>query len=618
MKRILLSLTLLFLVIVLPFALVGCGSGNNGAANNGRPNNGGGGGAPNNPVQTPVPDPSVPDPGITDGEAQTPDATQPEVDDEDIRGDAGTEGATAVITLQHTTATFIGEGVTVNQHKKYGTVIELTAKGTYVVQGTLTQGFIAVWHHVRHEDVTIVLNGVNIFARNYAAISSIRNSNVIIELAKGSTNYLTDGGEGVNGSGSYDSDYDPGMNAPNATLLVRRNLTIRGEGKLIVNGNANNGIGGRSNLTIEGGDIHSTAANNAIKGNDSITVTGGMFTLNSQQDGIKTDADSYLEDNLGDIKITGGYFEIVTDNDAIEAEKSLEISNASMKIRTAGGSSARAGSNSAKGLKARVDLTIYSGTFDIDSNDDAVHSNDTITINGGTLTIASGDDAIHADNHLTINDGIIAISKSYEGLESVNITINGGNIQVVASDDGINISAGSDGSSINRPGQPGRPGQGGGNFGVINGVLTINGGIVYVDSAGDGIDSNGNIVMNGGTVVVMGPTSSMDAAIDYNGTFKITGGTLIALGGSTQMAQQPGSSSTQYTFHASFTNAIAAGSVIRIETSGGQEIATVKAVKTTRSLVVSTPQLQRGMSYRIIVNGTVLKTFTINNVVSNV
>ena len=39
-------------------------------------------------------------------------------------------------------------------------------------------------------------------------------------------------------------------------------------------------------------------------------------------------------------------------------------------------------------------------------------------------------------------------------------------------------------------------------------AVTINGGNLYVEADGDGLDSNGSITVNGGTTIVCGPTSS--------------------------------------------------------------------------------------------------------------
>ena len=561
-----------------------------------------------NNVATPDPDIKIPD--VSGTNESKPVNALPNIADEELKGNAQTAGATAVISLQRTTASFTGSNVNILQNQTYGTIVEITNNGTYVIQGTLEQGFVSV--SKKEIDVTIILNGVNIYCKNYAAITCLKKSNVTIELAAGSTNYLTDGGQGAS-DGKYNYGYDD-EEQPNATLLIRKDLTIKGAGKLIVNGNLNNGIGTRANLKIEGGNIYVSALNNAIKGNDNITISGGSFALVSQQDAIKSEE---IGEGLGNINITGGNFAISSVQDAIQASTNLTVSNAAMKIKTGGGSSAKATTASAKGLKAKGALTIHSGTFDIDSNDDAVHSDNTITINDGTLTIASGDDAIHADNHLTINNGIINISKCYEGLESQNITLNGGNVKIQSSDDGINISEGRDasGATQNRPNQ-GRPGGfGGGGFGVVDGTLTITGGEYYINSSGDGIDSNGNIVISGGNIIIMGPTSNADAAFDYDGAATMTGGTLIALG-SSQMAQQPGSSSTQCSVLVKFSNNVAAGSEIKLETSSGALIIGIATLKSARCLAFCSPLLQKGTTYKVSANGSVLKTFTINNTIS--
>ena len=114
---------------------------------------------------------------------------------------------------------------------------------------------------------------------------------------------------------------------------------------------------------------------------------------------------------------------------------------------------------------------------------------------------------MHADVTLTIRKGSVQIKQSYEGLEANTIQIKGGKIQVKASDDGINAA---------------------GNLG--NPLLTIDGGTIYVDADGDGVDSNQDIVMNDGTLIVMGPENGGNGALDYDGSFAMNGGTLVAVG----------------------------------------------------------------------------------------
>jgi hypothetical protein len=243
------------------------------------------------------------------------------------------------------------------------------------------------------------------------------------------------------------------------------------------------------------------------------------------------------------------------------------------------------------------------GTVSIDAFDDAVHSGDRITIGGGTITASSGDDGIHADSALEINGGTIEITKSYEGIESAAITLRDGTLRIVASDDGINAAGGNDGSSIQ-----GRPGQN--TFNPSSGIsLTISGGYIVIDAAGDGIDVNGPITMTGGTVLVNGPTSNGNGALDYDGTFTMTGGDLIAAG-SSGMAQAPGTLSTQYSVLVTFPSAQPAGTMVHIETEDGEEILTFVPTKAYQSIVFSSPQLEKGAAYTVYTGGSSTGTNT--------
>ena len=66
----------------------------------------------------------------------------------------------------------------------------------------------------------------------------------------------------------------------------------------------------------------------------------------------------------------------------------------------------------------RITLTVTGGSFTIDAEDDALHSNTDLTVTGGSFCVASGDDALHADAALLITGGALDITKSYEGLEA--------------------------------------------------------------------------------------------------------------------------------------------------------------------------------------------------------
>ena len=101
------------------------------------------------------------------------------------------------------------------------------------------------------------------------------------------------------------------------------------------------------------------------------------------------------------------------------------------------------------------------------------------------------------------------------GIESALITLNGGIVSVVSSDDATNVT---DGSGSRQPGGggpgEGRPGEQQRQPTPATFFLIINGGTLIVNAGGDGLDNNGAIEMNGGLVIVNGPTEQMNGALD--------------------------------------------------------------------------------------------------------
>jgi hypothetical protein len=261
---------------------------------------------------------------------------------------------------------------------------------------------------------------------------------------------------------------------------------------------------------------------------------------------------------------------------------------------------------SVKGLKARVSLVITDGVIQIDSLDDAIHSDNSITISGGDMLLASGDDGIRADAALTIDGGHLNITQCYEGLESTVITINDGTIHLTASDDGINASSGNgDGG----PGAPPMRGGGPGGFESGDSYLYINDGYIAIDANGDGIDANGSIDMSAGIVIVNGPTSNGNGPVDYLGTFNISGGYLVAVG-SSGMAEAPSTTSTQYSAMVNYASAQAAATMVHIETESGQDVLTFVPTKAYQSVLLSSPELENGSTYVVYSGGSSTATAT--------
>ncbi|WP_430610221.1 carbohydrate-binding domain-containing protein [Enterococcus sp. DIV0876] len=508
-------------------------------------------------------------------------------EDEDV--DASYDEAAATQITLNDGDTEAVDGVTVD-----GQTVTITQEGTYVVSGSLSNGQLVV-NVDKEAKVHLIFNGVTITNDSGAAVVVEQAEKVITTLASDTTNTLTDGSDYVLADGETE---------PDAVFYSKEDLSINGEGKLVVTGNYSNGIRSKDDLVLAGGTYEITAKNNAIKGKDSVSILAGQYTLTTEEgDGIQ--ANNTEDTAKGYVAIDGGTFTIQSGRDGIQAETNLSSQNADITIQTADGAQSQSISTdeSYKGLKAGGAMVISSGTYTIDSADDSLHANDTITISGGTLTANSGDDGIHADNELTINDGEISIEKSYEGLEASVINIAGGTTQVVSSDDGVNAGGGSDtDESTGLFGQDSFGGQpGGGDVADDSKEVNITGGTLVIDAEGDGLDSNGNVTMSGGTAIVNGPTSGGNGALDYNGTFEITGGVLLAAG-TADMAMNV-SDGTQQSVAIAFDQSQAADNLVTLLDSDGNTIVSYAPSKNYQHVVISTPDLTDS-SYTLVSGGS--------------
>lgn len=272
---------------------------------------------------------------------------------------------------------------------------------------------------------------------------------------------------------------------------------------------------------------------------------------------------------------------------------------------------------STKGIKADGAIYVNGGTFNIDSADDSVHSNSDVTLNAGTYTISTGDDGVHSDTALLVNGGTITISESYEGLEGLTVTINDGDIDITASDDGINAAGGNDASGFGGMGGDGfmgmkAPGDtdSADEDNVQNDTSTdemwmeINGGSIHVLAGGDGLDSNGDLTINGGEVYIDGPSDNGNSAIDYGdrSSCYINGGTVVAIG-SSGMAEEISDESDQQVAFVKLDSQMQAGDVTLTD-SDGNVIVSYTALKAYDCVIISTKDLTEGQTYTLTTSGT--------------
>ena len=485
-----------------------------------------------------------------------------EYSDADLDDSWDAETATA-ITLSGSTASVEGSGAAVD-----GSTITITEEGTYVVTGTLSDGQILI--NAGEEDkVQLVLNCATITCSDGPAIYSVENDKLTVTLADGTTNRVEDGT-------AY--TLEDGEDEPNAAIFSKSDLTINGDGTLVVNGNYSNGIVSKDDLVITGGNVTVVAVNDGIKGRDSIAICDGTFAITTTSgDGLQASNDEDVE--KGWISIDGGIFTINAADDGLQAESLLQVTN---------------------------------GELDVTAVSDALHSNTNMLIVSGELTLTAEDDGLHADNKLTVEDGSILIDQSYEGLEAAYITVNGGSVDIAAQDDGFNAAGGNDSSAT-------AEGAGAKDAFSENGdySIRITGGNITVNADGDGIDSNGSIYFEGGVVTVSGPTNNGNGPMDYNGVCEITGGTL-SIAGSSGMAQAPSDSSTQCSVTVYFSSAQAAGSTASLVDADGNTVISYSPLKQYQSIVFSSADLTQGETYTLLVNGTELTDVTLSATVTSI
>ena len=274
---------------------------------------------------------------------------------------------------------------------------------------------------------------------------------------------------------------------------------------------------------------------------------------------------------------------------------------------------------STKGLKSYVELVATGGTFNIDSCDDALHSDNSVEVTDGTYTINTGDDGIHADKTLNISGGTIDIQQCSEGIEGFDIVINDGDIRVTASDDAINAAGESStdnsdttadsetnkeqtDNSVSDSGNGQQTGQMGGQMEAEDqgATLTINGGSLYVNANGDGLDANGDILITGGNLTLHGPADGGNGTLDYASECKITGGTFAAVG-SNGMIQNPSEDSEQPVICQSLDSQVESGTVIAVKDEDGNVITEIKTEKNVQWYAFSSSKLKVGKSYTICI-----------------
>ena len=244
------------------------------------------------------------------------------------------------------------------------------------------------------------------------------------------------------------------------------------------------------------------------------------------------------------------------------------------------------------GVVCNDDLVLAGGTLTVTAAQDALHANDSCRIAEAAVTLTAGDDGVTVSNdagtgYFYMQSGSLTIPSCYEGVEAVTVTIDGGTVDIAPTDDGINATG----------------------TGETSPVVRISGGDVrIVNDQGmdaDGIDSNGDIYIDGGRVLISVTGTGGNAAIDYGseygGVCQVNGGTLIACGGS-MMVESLDQASGQGFVECAVSGG--AGAALTLTDESGNTLLDETVPCAFTYVMLSAPGMTAGSAYTVAADGT--------------
>ena len=497
-------------------------------------------------------------------------------------------------TVNLDTMVVTGSGVSVKDN-----VITIKSGGDFTVTGTLSNGMICI---DSEEKVKLRLSGASVTNSSGPAIYFKNAKKAFITLTEDTENYLCDG-----------ADYS--VEDADAALFSNDDLEIKGSGSLTIIGNYKHGIASDDDLEIKNGIITITAAEHGIKANDKLAVSGGSISVTAE---------------------TGK---------GMKAGKELVIDDGTVELV----------SKKSEGMESKGTLTINGGNVSVTAADDGINTGNSKESSDKTSGSADKKSDIKEDNQNTAASDNVQrkTDKRADNGEKPQRQPNGGNMQppqnggtppqdgmnqmpqngTMQQPNGGNVQPPQNGGTPPQDGmnqmpqngdmqqpngsdmQPPQGGGFGGGFGKIDEetaaehAITINGGKIYINADGDGIDSNGNLTINGGTVIVEGPTSNGDGGLDCDGTMAINGGEVF-VSSSAGMIQLPDSSDGQNLLCAVFEENQTAGTVITVKDKSGNEIISCTPQKDFRAVIYSSENLKDDSEYTVYVNGKENASFT--------
>jgi len=440
-----------------------------------------------------------------------------------------------------------------------------------------------------------------------------------------------------------------------AVIYCKDDLTIQGSGSLTVNGYINNGIQCADNLVINSGCYEIKALASGILGRDSLTINDGSINIVSHKDALKStnedDAKGWVEINSGDITlasakngvhaeskltINGGNINVTQSYEGLEGmfitvnDGNISIVSSDDGFNAYGGNSnfggpggnggpggpggnggpGGPGGNGGPGghrpsdNQSSSDGSSNSTDSQIDENNHPMPPDFDASGNPPTPPDMNSDGSMptppdmdsdssssssrrgpggHGGPGGMSTDNKITLPSDGSGYSSIDDS------EYAYTDSGISIDPASSDSDADSDPLP---------------YLIINGGNIVVDAQGDGLDSNGDLIINGGYTIVHGPSNGGNGALDSGsesgGKILVHGGRIIAIGVS-DMAETFEEGSRQAAIR-TVDYSFEIGDTITISNDLGEELISIVAKTSGDSIVISDPDLNRSTAITVVIN----------------
>lgn len=382
-------------------------------------------------------------------------------------------------------------------------------------------------------------------------------------------------------------------NKMKGTIFSKDDLTINGEGSLKVKANYKHGIQGKNDLLLISGNIEVESVGNAIVGKDSVMIKDANLVIHSEEKGIKATS---TEAEKGYVYIENATVDITAQDDGIHSDTVVQMDGGTVTI-----------SSKDDGVHADVKVLINGGMMDVTDSYEGIEAT-MITMNDGDVNIHSSDDGINVGNGLNtemeMGGGFGKMKDERSDMENNTSDHETGRMkgkqrqqnmdgempqmpdgempqmpdgempempdgetpqmpdgemsQMPSDQQGFGMKDNIQNSSDNEEKSA---------LAAIDEIFTMNGGRLYINAGGDGLDSNNIIVMTGGTIIIDGPENNEK---------------------------------------------------IVIKDAKGNEVVSYTPVKKFNSFVYSSEKLKTGETYTIYAGDEEIDSFTISGTITNV